>query len=303
MQPIASPKAPPYQRAENTQQVLNELALFDITGPDAASFLQGQLTQDMLTWQPHEIKRAAWCNAKGRMLATFYIWQISRPASDSSIQTIGFRCLMARDLTAKLLPRLRMFVLRAKVNISAPLERALYAARSTGSALTHADEVMCLLDSGFAVSNKPDLSCAHMAEQPQPNWLCAHIASGVVWISAINTEQFVPQTTNFELVGGVNFRKGCYPGQEIVARSQYLGKLKLRAAIAQVPAQCPALQDIFTTDSPNPVGRVIQTDQGLALIEAPHALIEAQALLRLGSGAGDLINLLPLPYPILDITA
>jgi tRNA-modifying protein YgfZ len=265
---------------------LSELALFDVTGQDAASFLQGQLTQDMLTWQTAEIKRAAWCNVKGRMLASFYLWQIEG----------GFRLLVAQDLTVKVLPRLRMFVMRAKVVVSEPLNLPLYACRSALPALSNDGTVFSLLPSGFAVSTNPALANAD-------DWTLAHIQAGTAWVSADNTEQFVPQTANFELVGGINFRKGCYPGQEIVARSQYLGKLKQRAAIAQIKGSAKALDDVFEAKSPNPVGRVIQAAGAWALFDAPHALIEAGKPLHLGSPSGELLAVQALPYPVLDITA
>jgi tRNA-modifying protein YgfZ len=276
------------------QLPLSQLALFDVTGDDAASFLQGQLTQDVQLWQPHEIKRAAWCTVKGRMLASFYLWPIDG----------GFRLLVAQDLVAKLLPRLRMFVMRAKVLVSEPLDRPLYACHSPQAALSHDGTRYTLLASGFGVST--DVAQA----SPKPaDWLLAHIQAGVAWVSAANSEQFVPQTANFELVGGVNFRKGCYPGQEIVARSQYLGKLKQRAAIAQVTGvalvgqAATVLMDVFSTGQDDPVGRVIQASGDWVLIEAPNALMTANAPLCLGSPSGAALALQPLPYAVLDVTA
>lgn len=268
------------------QPTLNELCLFDVTGEDAASFLQGQLTQDVLHWQANEIKRAAWCNVKGRMLASFYLWQIEG----------GFRCIVAQDLVAKVLPRLRMFVMRAKVVVSAPLNMSLYACHTSNVALTATGAQFTLLANGFGVTTEGALAASN-------NWLLAHIQAGVAWISAANSEQFVPQTANYELVGGINFRKGCYPGQEVVARSQYLGKLKQRAAIAKVEGEVCALNDIFEAGSVSPVGRVIQATQGWALFEAPHMLIEAGAALHLGSPTGAVLNVQALPYAVLDITA
>jgi tRNA-modifying protein YgfZ len=283
---------------------LTDIALFDVTGADAASFLQSQLTQDVLHWQTHEIKRAAWCNPKGRMLATFYLWAIES----------GFRCVIARDLVDKILPRLRMFIMRSKVLVSAPLNVDIYATQSDAPALTHRQSMFTLLDSGFAIStDAPEASgtsntdlTTKTATHPA-RWLQAHTLAGVVWISANNSEQFVPQTCNYELVGGVSFRKGCYPGQEVVARSQYLGKLKLRACVATAPHGMNALQDIYDASQPSPVGRVIQScaadDLNIAMIEAPHSLFEAQSSLCLGSIHGAPLTLLPLPYVITNITA
>ncbi len=268
------------------QSTLHELCLFDVTGEDAASFLQGQLTQDVLHWQVNEIKRAAWCNVKGRMLASFYLWQIDG----------GFRFIVANDLVAKVLPRLRMFVMRAKVVVSEPLNVPLYACQTSNAALTSNGAQFTLLENGFGVTTDAALAAPN-------DWLLAHTQAGVAWISAANSEQFVPQTANFELVGGINFRKGCYPGQEIVARSQYLGKLKQRAAIAKTEGEVSALDDVFEPGSVNPVGRVIQATQGWALFEAAHTLIEAGAALHLGSPTGAVLHMQALPYAVLDITA
>jgi folate-binding Fe-S cluster repair protein YgfZ len=145
----------------NTKQPieLNEIAAFDVTGEDAASFLQGQLTQDVSVWQPNEIKRAAWCNVKGRMLATFYIWQIED----------GFRLLIARDLAAKVLPRLRMFVMRAKVKVSEPLTVPLLACTSTLPALSHDSQVFTLLDQ-YGVT----FSSQSIAPATTTAWTTAH---------------------------------------------------------------------------------------------------------------------------------
>ncbi len=269
---------------------LSELAQFDVTGLDATSFLQGQLTQDMANWQPNEIKRAAWCNVKGRMLVTFYVWQIEG----------GFRLIVAQDMVAKVLPRLRMFVMRAKVVVSEPLNQHLFSCQSSHPALRAVNDCYTLLANGFGVTTD-------IRQAGSIPWLLAHVQAGVAWITATNTEQFVPQTANFELVGGINFRKGCYPGQEVVARSQYLGKLKQRAAIAHVDAPAAVLDDIFEAGSLNPVGRVIQVANELGrawvLFDAPHALIELGTPLHMGSPTGAALTIHALPYPVLDITA
>ncbi len=273
-----------------TTAALTEIALFDVTGADAATFLQGQLTQDVNVWQPNEIKRAAWCNVKGRMFVTFYFWQIEG----------GFRLALARDLLVKVLPRLRMFVLRAKVLVSEPLDMPLFACITALPSLSHDGQVFALLNN-YGVTFDTNKFALAM------DWTSAHTLAGAAWVNAANSEQFVPQTANFELVGGVNFRKGCYPGQEIVARSQYLGKLKQRAAIAQVEGKAEALQDVFQQGVANPIGRVIQSTQGdvdsTVLFEAPHILIENKATLTVGTAIGPVLQVQPLPYPVLDITA
>jgi folate-binding protein YgfZ len=253
---------------------IQNIATFEITGIDAAQFLQGQLTQDILHWQPNEIKRAAWCNVKGRMIASFYIWQIDN----------GFRLLVAQDLVHKVLPKLRLFVLRAKVLISEPLAIHWFTIHSDATHLTHTTiqglnsytTLNLLAKNSYTpyslaltnISNQNDFKYSFCS------WNLAHIQTGAAWIDASNTEKFVPQSINFELINGVNFRKGCYPGQEVIARNQYLGKLKQRAAIATL-ASIPTQQileallinnqiDIFDSEQAhNPVGKVILLSQSI----------------------------------------
>jgi tRNA-modifying protein YgfZ len=312
---------------------IQQIATFDIVGEDAAFFLQGQLTQDMLHWQANEIKRAAWCNAKGRMLASFYVWQINN----------GFRLLVAKDLVAKLLPRLRLFVLRAKVSISEPLAIDWFITHSHQPCLTHtttndtiqgvnslnAHTTLNLLPKteytpyALALSNHTDTNGFKYSED---DWNLAHIQTGTAWINASNTEQFIPQTANFELVNGVNFRKGCYPGQEIVARSQYLGKLKQRAFIATFAEENTQLLlnqyllshsvDIFdNAQINNPIGKIILLTQTTTdtwiLFTSPRNAIDSNTTLYIAVKTNDLsnqtvfsspIHLKKLPYFIIDVT-
>ena len=123
-------------------------------------------------------------------------------------------------------------------------------------------------------------------------WQLSAIHAAVPQITLKTQEQFVPQMINFELLGGVNFKKGCYPGQEIVARSQYLGKLKRRAALVTIAgADAQAGDEVFAVDDPGqPCGMVVNaapngaggTD---ALVELKLAALEAGDI-RLGSADG-----------------
>jgi folate-binding protein YgfZ len=116
-------------------------------------------------------------------------------------------------------------------------------------------------------------------------------------------EQFVPQMVNFELLGGVNFKKGCYPGQEIVARSQYLGKLKRRTALATTAAPAQAGDEVFAESDPGqPCGMVVNaagngeggTD---LLVELKLAVLDGTAV-HLGAPGGPALRFLPMPYPL-----
>lgn len=266
------------------------LSIIEVTGEDAVSFLQGQLTQDVALWtDAQQVRRAAWCNVKGRVWATFYIWKI----------TGGFRLLLAADLAEKTLKRLRMFVLRAKVNLTW-LEQTLWFSSSTQPVLSvnATGDQVCLLAVGtqhFGIVFE-----AAPTVPPMLDWDTAHIQAGIAWVSQVSSEQFVPQAVNFELVGGVNFRKGCYPGQEVVARSQYLGKLRRRAAIAQIANPMPeVMSDVCLGGSFEPVGKVILAAPGWVLFECPQDALSHDSGLFVNGAA---LHLQALPYLIVDIT-
>jgi folate-binding protein YgfZ len=136
-------------------------------------------------------------------------------------------------------------------------------------------------------------------------WRLSEIHAGVPQITKATQEQFVPQMINFELLGGVNFKKGCYPGQEIVARSQYLGKLKRRTTLVGIadPAAAAGAEVFATADPEQPCGMIVNVapngNGGVdALVEMKLAAIEA-ASVRLGSADGAPLTFLGMPY-VLD---
>ncbi len=264
------------------------ISLLTITGDDATTFLQGQLTQDLAVWpDANQVRRAAWCTVKGRIWATFYIWKIEG----------GFQLLIANDLAEKTIKRLRMYVLRAKVTIAVS-DQPLFLGEVSQTPLNvneQRDSVGLLANEGktYGVSFATALPTAL-------DWDTAHIQAGAAWISQGTSEQFVPQAANFELVDGVNFRKGCYPGQEIVARSQYLGKLRRRAVIATMAGDAaPLMADVFIQNEPAPVGSVILAAPGWVLFECPQELIAEKKPLAI---AGKPLSVQDLPYKIIDIT-
>ena len=139
---------------------------------------------------------------------------------------------------------------------------------------------------------------------PLPSWRWLEVQSGVPLIEAVNVEQFVPQMVNLELVGGVNFGKGCYPGQEVVARSQYRGTLKRRMALFDVASEARAGDEVFHGDDPGqPVGRVVDAaprPQGAgssALVEVKLAAL-GQGTLHLRAPDGPTLAARALPYPL-----
>ncbi len=293
---------------------LDDWGLIRANGADAASFLHGQLTQDMTALATGQARLAGFCSAKGRLQATFVVW---RADADSLLLACS------ADLLAPVLKRLSMFVLRAKCKLSdASADMALYglagdqATRWLGDAAPGSALHSSAMGDGQVV-RLPDASgqarylLAQPASQAAPalpalssdDWRWLEVQSGVVRIVAATVEAFVPQMVNLELVGGVNFQKGCYPGQEVVARSQYRGTLKRRAMLFDSEAVLTAGQEVFHSADPNqPAGKVALAAArpgggSSALVEIKLAALDGGSL-HAGSAAGGLLQRAALPYAI-----
>lgn len=293
---------------------LDHLGVIEAAGADAAAFLHGQLSQDTLQLQPGRPALAAYCSPKGRMLATMWAWRVD----DERVWLV-----MDRSLLQQTLKRLSMFVLRAKCKLTdqsaalTVLGLALPATHAPADAASALPEGFAPLPGHASTAAGTQLACAVMpadaaatavAALPaltaaQWDWLA--VLTGVPHITAATADQFVPQMVNFEVLGGVNFRKGCYPGQEVVARSQYRGTLKRRLFLAQGHAPMQPGQEVFSAADPGqPAGMVVnaaaspaQADGSvLALIELK--LAAQDAALHLGSDQGPALVLQPLPYEV-----
>jgi tRNA-modifying protein YgfZ len=290
---------------------LADWGLIRAQGAEARSFLHGQLTQDVNTLQPGTARLAGYCTAKGRLLATFVMWAEGDDA-------VLLAC--SADVLPAVLKRLRMFVLRAKCKLDdvsaeaacAPVHGLVGTAAGTGlpwsvgasnggtcvtlpPALAGGLPVARALQFGGTAPAAPLLG----AEL----WQGLEAASGVPRIVAATVEQFVPQMVNLELVGGVNFQKGCYPGQEIVARSQYRGTLKRRGVLVQGPVpMTPGQEVLHSADPGQPAGMValagVLPGMGaVALIELKLSALEGGTL-HLGSADGPLLTPAALPYAL-----
>lgn len=293
---------------------LSDWGLIRAEGADAATFLQGQLTQDVLSLKLDQARLAGFCSPKGRLLASFIIW---KTAPDS------FLLACSADLLAPTLKRLSMFVLRAKCKLSdASQELGLWGLVGSSAAswlgVTAQEWSAAPALGGWAVrlgdvAGQPrwlwagSTAHAQAADQwpvlPATAWQALEVASAVVRIQATTVEAFVPQMVNFELVNGVNFRKGCYPGQEVVARSQYRGTVKRRGALLAGPSGMKPGQEVFQAADPaQPAGLVamaadISGEQGLAFVELKLAALELGDL-HLGSAEGPLLTPQALPYAL-----
>lgn len=305
--------------------LLNDLALYQARGADAATFLHGQLTNDVTGLAADTAALAGYCSPKGRLLATFVYW-IGQADGQPVVNL-----LMKRDLADTVMRRLNMFVLRAKVSLL-PIDQRIVgvsvAANGHNNLLPAAVESAaswtCLHAGNGTWIRIPDASAqrwwwipavnneaAAMADDSAlQNWQSADILAGLPWIQADTQDTFIPQTLNLDLINGVSFTKGCYPGQEVVARAHYRGTVKRRmfAGCTSTPdthEPVSAATDIYREGNDSPCGRVanaaVQASQQnvrqLMLMEL--SLADAQANdLRLGSPQGPAIELLPLPYNV-----
>jgi len=281
---------------------LNGWGVIRAEGADAGTFLHGQLTQDVLQLGPRDARLAGYCTAKGRLLASGVLW---RGLNDDLLLACSADVLAA---TAK---RLSMYVLRAKCRVSdAGPSMALYglagnAAQDWLAAAAPSAAWRCApMPGGGQAIRLPDVFgiarylLALPAEHAAPAlpasvagaWDWLEVTSGVPRIVAATVEKFVPQMVNFELVDGVSFQKGCYPGQEIVARSQYRGSIKRRAFVFACEAAAQPGQEVFhSADAEQPAGMVVNAascaGSHRALVEVKLATVAAGSL-HLGSTAG-----------------
>ena len=293
---------------------LTHLGVIQAQGDDAIKFLHGQLTQDFSLLDLHTARLAALCSPKGRMLASF----------------IGFKrahgdvlLVCHHDLLAQTLKRLSMFVLRAKVKLSdASNQFAIYGL--LGDATKPIAEQPAItgakadFDQGTLINLHPAGSTPRQlwlgsTDSPTPAgpaasldaWLWSEVRSGVATLSAAVVEAFVPQMLNYESVGGVNFKKGCYPGQEVVARSQFRGTLKRRAYLVHSPVALKAGDPVFSPSDPEqPAGTVVQAaiapHGGFdALVSLQVAAVESGSL-HLQGVQGPSLTLQELPYALLE---
>ncbi len=258
----------PQTRALQGAAPLHDLGVIRVAGDDAASFLHGQLTQDFALLDEHHARLTALLNPKGRMLASFV--GLKRSATEVLL-------VCPRDVLPAALRRLSMFVLRAKAKLSdASAEFQLYGlAGDAARALLPGDAAPWTLARAgeasvvalYPADGQPRALWLAPASTPAPDappldtalWHWSEVCSGVATLTAPVVEAFVPQMLNYESVGGVSFKKGCYPGQEVVARSQFRGAIKRRAYLVHAPAALPVGTELFAQgDDEQPVGLVVQ---------------------------------------------
>ena len=298
----------------NGVAALKHLGVIKIVGEEAAKFIHTQLTQDFSLLGSDTARLAAFCTAKGRMQASF----IGFKRSPDEILLV-----CSRDILAPTLKRLSMFVMRAKAKLSdATDEIALFglAGDATQNIAAHAVPPWskAVFDAATVINLYPADGVARQlwvapADIPAPQgvaldlsvWLWSEVRSAVATISQPVVEAFVPQMLNYESVGGVSFKKGCYPGQEVVARSQFRGTLKRRAFVVHSNASPAAGDAVFGANGDDqPVGTVVQAapapNGGFDAIISVQLSALTEGKLHLGRVDGAELTLFPLPYTLLE---
>jgi folate-binding protein YgfZ len=293
---------------------LTDWGLIRAQGADASGFLHSQLTQDVQHIDSTSTRLAGYCSAKGRLLASLLVW---RAADDELLLACS------ADVLPATLKRLSMFVLRAKCKLSdatgpivlfglagasatAWLEAAAPAAAWQRRDIAGGQCIRLPDANGVArylLAWPADAAAPSLPALAAEAWQWLEVGSGVPRIVAATVEQFVPQMVNFELVGGVNFQKGCYPGQEIVARSQYRGTIKRRAFVFECATAARPGQEVFHSgDAAQPAGMVVNAasfaGSHRALVEVKLAALDGGTL-HLGAADGPgLQRQVQQPYPV-----
>jgi len=314
------------RKAAVTKSVLTDLSaqgLIKVSGEDTVNFLQNQFSNDIREISPQLSQLNAWCNAKGRILASLRVFQVG---DDYFLQ-------LSSDLLDATLRRLRMFVLRSKVTLEdvsnewagiglagndAPVLLAKQISQLPENANQVAQEngLVVIRLAGdtprFQIFGQPSaISTLWQALQTEavpvgyPVWNWLEIQAGIPNIVANTTEAFVPQMVNYSTIGGISFTKGCYPGQEVVARMHYLGKLKRRMYLAHVETDTlpEAGENLFPPDdNAQSCGKVVQAqispNGGVDLLAVLQIAVAEKGDIRLGSENGPALQLLNDPYPV-----
>ena len=230
---------------------LPHLGVLRFSGPDSSSFLQGQVSNDTRRLAENRSVLAAYSSPQGRVLAVMHLLPHSS----------GVVAILPRELVSPTLERLRKFVLRAKVQLEDASELLCVSGQHGTQALSSARLAIPRGDHGYAeqdgvgvglVSRESDrywvIGTADKltehglagdpshAEQREHDWRLADIRAGLPQIYLATGETFVAQMLNLDLLDGISFSKGCYTGQEIIARTQHLGRIKRRLYRLQLPA-------------------------------------------------------------------
>ena len=305
---------------------LANMGLLACSGPDAVSLLHRLLTNDVERMQANQARLNGLCTAQGRLLASFLTFR-----SENRILL-----QLPTEILETIQKRLQMYVLRDKVEIAdasneyallsiggskaatmltdwfpeLPAEPYAVVANDAGTLIRLTDafgsaRYQWLLPPAILGTIWPSLT-ANLTAQSDAAWRLADIDAGIPTILTATQEQFVPQMVNLDLVGGVSFKKGCFIGQEVVARTRYLGKTPRRMLAASIEAplgQVQAGMDVFSSSTPDqPCGKIVNAGQSNSNTVACLVSIRLDAVetgtIHLDSANGPELQFTPLPYAL-----
>lgn len=303
---------------------LSHTGLIAVRGPDAATFLQNQFSNDVREASQNHSQMSAYCNPKGRILACFRIF----------MRDDVYYLRMPRELIDATLKRLRMFVLRAKVTLEDASDTLVRIGIASPHGATELKDILgdlpedvdgAIHNNGLTVIRLPgaqprfEIAGEFAAAKDIWNKLSVHatpvgasvwdlldIRAGIPTIYAATSEAFVPQMVNLHLVNGVSFKKGCYPGQEIVARMHYLGTLKRRMYLAHILSDtAPQPGDALYgsgTENTQSIGAIVTAQPAPEGGFDALAVMEIKAVennsVHLRSSGGAALAFRELPYPL-----
>lgn len=301
---------------------LSHLSIIEITGQDAVEFLNGQFTINIKQLAKNHLQFSAWCNPKGQVKTTFFIYR----------HKTGFNILLPAELKDSFLKQLQMYIMRANVKLidkSDVLVRVgiqtnnnKLLAESTGSlpeqegGITIQNGLHCLhtfssennsqryifIGSIEKLTNLWQEFLRHSTAMATATWKLLDIQAGYPWLSQQTTEKLLPQMLNLDLIDGLDYQKGCYPGQEIIARLHFRGQLKrsLYLATCSVDVRPEIADRLYANDHENSIGIVINAqvyeDKYYLLAVIEKELIENHLSLHEPNGAALTIQTLPYKY-------
>ncbi len=294
---------------------ITSFSIIAVSGEHAETFLQGQLTCNIKEITHQQASLAAFCNAKGRVISTLLIYKHAN----------SFYLLLPESLQEQVAKRLQMYILRSKVVLASVTEQHCLIGFTLSEEKASADE---LPEHAFSIVDIDNTACIKLPGQTLNRYLllaeCDHAAKlwqhistryrltptssaawtddditcGMPWIDKNNSEQYIPQMLNIDKLGGISFDKGCYTGQEIVARTHYLGKAKREMLLGRCSANAEFSIEtaIIKRNTQESVGKILtfsRQDGECHLLFVLSAIETNQHLLALANENQDAIEVLP----------
>ncbi len=310
--------------AKNVITDLSHLGLISAQGPDVEDFLQGQFSNDVNQTSEQRSQLSSYCSPKGRMLAIFLLFRRENI----------FYLRLPRETLDSFLKRLGMFVLRAQITLEDASDQLIRIGVSGASVSDALKTLMGIIPEALYDVVQRDAITIIRIPGPQPRfelygpldamrahwetlaktcaavgagpWELLDILTGMPTIYPGTVDAFVPQMANLELIDGVNFKKGCYPGQEIVARTKYLGKLKRRMYLGRIQTDQPPQpgNELFPAsgDTAQAAGKLVlaqpHPEGGYAALAVLKMSVVDTGGVRFGEADGPMMVLEGLPYSL-----